>query len=311
MYLEIYTTSITNSVYLFGEGDDNERTVNRIKNTFSSALCRFFRDYCKLSASVLGTHSFRKYAATWARNNGCSADDVNGRGRWKRTRRVVDRYLDVEQQFVDAKVQASLCVGGPVKYKLLDDCGITTDWLLENVVPGIREYYGEANTISIVLALPLLYACLNADLTDKVPNTLSTQILEAYQRVRVLDEGVNPVKKVQLHIRRNQDQLCIDEVEVVEGADGTIIGNEQQQQNTNMILLQMQRIQQQLATQYDHLQQSVNNFRSDMSAKHSLLQKNINRLFIQPPRQATPQQRREREANDNTVEAAELFHETE
>lgn len=42
LYLEIYCTSHTNSVYLFGEGDECERTVNRIKNSFSNSIRRFF-----------------------------------------------------------------------------------------------------------------------------------------------------------------------------------------------------------------------------------------------------------------------------
>lgn len=311
VYLEIYTTSNPNSVYLFGEGEENAQTVNRIKNTFSSAIRKFFHDFCRGSASVLGTHSFRKYAATWARNNGCSDDDVNGRGRWKQTRRVVNRYLDVENQFVDAKVQAALCVGGPIKYKLLDGSGVTTDWCNEHVVPGIREYYGNDNTISDVLALPLLYACLNDDLMDCIPLTLSSRIQEAYGRIRVLDEGVNPVKKVRLRIRRLQDQLCIDEI-ADDDDDTNAAGNEREQNdNTNIILLQMQQIQSQLAAQFDQLQQSFNNLRSDFSAKVSNLNRNMNRIIIQPPRQATPQQRQERDDNNNIEEAAAFHNETE
>ena len=31
--------------------------------------------------------------------------------------------------FADAKVAASLCVGGPIKYAPVEDSGITEDWL--------------------------------------------------------------------------------------------------------------------------------------------------------------------------------------
>ena len=72
---------------------------------------------------TLGTHSLRKFSATWARSNGCSVDDVDVRGRWKRNgRRVVDRYISLEQEYIDAKVESKLCIGGPIKYCLLADC---------------------------------------------------------------------------------------------------------------------------------------------------------------------------------------------
>ena len=76
-----------------------------------------------------------------------------------------------------------------------------------------------------------------------------------------------------------------------------------------MVHHQLHQIKQQIATQYNQLQQSVNNLRTEISEKHSIIQKNINRIFIQPPRQATQQQRREREGRDNMADAAALFEE--
>jgi hypothetical protein len=309
MYLELYLFFNPNCVYLFGEGEESDRTVNKIKNNFSSCIRKFFLDHINGSASVLGTHSFRKYAATWARNNGCSEEEVNGRGRWKKTRRVVDRYLDVEQEFVDAKVEAALCVGGPIKYKLVDGSGITSAWYDEYVVPGIKQYFGESNTISDVLALPLLYASLEIDLVHTVPLTIASRIRQAYEVIRVLDVDVNPVVKVRLDVHRVQDRLCIDEVnDDYNHAGGLLAHDRQQNLDTNMAQ-QLQQIKQQIATQYNQIQQSVNNLRVEISHKHSIIQKNINRIFIQPPHQATQQQRREREAHDNIEEAAALFDE--
>jgi hypothetical protein len=51
------------------------------------------------------THSIRKFAASWAINNGCNRDEVDNRGRWKRQRRTVDTYIDVYLSFPDAKVR--------------------------------------------------------------------------------------------------------------------------------------------------------------------------------------------------------------
>lgn len=306
LYLEIYVTTNTNSVYLFGEGDESEKTVNKIRNTYSNSIRKFFVNYLAAYANVLGTHSFRKYAATWARNNGSSEDDVNNRGRWKRTRRVVNRYLDVEQEYVDAKVQASLCVGGAVRYKLVDGSGVTSAWCDEYVVPGIKRHFGVSNTISDVLALPLLYLCLNDDLVHTVPDTIASRVRDAYATIRVLDVDVNPVKKVKLIVDRLEDRLVITE----EGNDVDADGNhrQQQQQNTNSVLSSLQQFKQQVATQFDIMQQSFTNLRSDITVKHSIIQKNINRIFIQPPRQGTRQQQQEREQNDNLAQAVVLFN---
>jgi hypothetical protein len=237
---------------------------------------------------------------------------VNGRGRWKKTRRVVDRYLDVEQEFVDAKVQAALCVGGPIKYKLVEGSGVCSAWYDQYVVPGIKEYFGVDNTISDVLALPLLYASMEIDLVHTVPLTIVSRIRQAYEEIRVLAVDVNPVEKVRLDVHRVQDRLMIDEMIIIDGdhdvAGGLLAYDRQQNNDTNM-MQQLQQIKEQIATQYNHIQQSVTNLRIEISEKHSIIQRNINRIFIQPPRQATTQQRREREAHDNVAEAAALFNE--
>jgi len=53
----------------------------------------------------VGTHSVRKFAASWCINNGCNRDECDNRGRWKRQRRTVDTYIDVYLPFPDAKVR--------------------------------------------------------------------------------------------------------------------------------------------------------------------------------------------------------------
>jgi hypothetical protein len=75
---------------------------------------------------------------------------------------VVNLYINVKQLPTDGKVASVLCVGQPVKYKLKTNTGITRDWLLTYVVPGISQQYedDDANRITDVLTLPLLYACL-------------------------------------------------------------------------------------------------------------------------------------------------------
>jgi hypothetical protein len=69
---------------------------------------------------------------------------------------MVDGYISVDQPHTDAKVEAVLCVGGPMKYMLVDDGGITWAWIKEHVITGIAQKFGPLNTFVEVLALPLL-----------------------------------------------------------------------------------------------------------------------------------------------------------
>ena len=87
----------------------------------------------------LGSHSTRKFAATFARRNGCGKDDVDARGRWKGQKRMVDTYIDGCLPYPDAKVASSLCVGGAVKYALRRSSRVLEDWLLENVFCNITQ----------------------------------------------------------------------------------------------------------------------------------------------------------------------------
>jgi hypothetical protein len=51
------------------------------------------------------------------------------------------RYVNMDQAHRDDKVEAVLCVGGPIIYELVDNTGVTAPWLKEHVVPGIMDFY--------------------------------------------------------------------------------------------------------------------------------------------------------------------------
>ncbi len=63
--------------------------------------------------SMLGSHSIRKYAATFAQRCGVTKDEKDIRGRWKGAGRVSNVYDDVELPYLDPKVAEKLCGGGP------------------------------------------------------------------------------------------------------------------------------------------------------------------------------------------------------
>ena len=159
----------------------------------------------------LGSHSLRKYAAQCARENGCTMDDIEIRGRWKggRGKRMVGRYIDPNQAFIDTKTAAALCVGGAVKYKLKAEAGLTKEWIRANVVKGISDSYSDENKIAGVLGPVLLWACFEPTVRNRVPENVRNRIEEAYASIRTLEEDVNPVQKLSLNVYRTiADQVC-------------------------------------------------------------------------------------------------------
>ena len=59
-----------------------------------------------------------------------------------------------------------------------------------------------------------------------------------------------------------------------------------------------------MGAQYSQLQQTTNNLRLELLEKYKMINKSINRIFIQPPRQGTQQQRNDREERNNFNDAA-------
>ena len=213
----------------------NRSNVGRLKERYKHRLTSSVfshPDFISISRgrSKLGSHSIRKYPATYARSNGCSIDEIDIRGRWKRnTKRTVDRYVDCEQQWIDGKVAGALCVGGAVKYDLVVDCGVSLPWLLENVVPGIAGFYNDDNnSIAEVLALPVLWGCLDAEYSLRVDENLVEKVRRAYEIIRILPEVKNPVVKRLLVVFPSSGQLCIEEMH---GAGNIRNRGQQQQQN--------------------------------------------------------------------------------
>jgi hypothetical protein len=111
-----------------------------IKAKASSLLLSIFEDneFNVVDNGNKGTHSMRKFATNKARGNGCSKDDTDCRARWKSKRRQQDAYADTTIPYVDAKVAAALCKGGPCAYILIDGSGLSDDWILDHVVPHVR-----------------------------------------------------------------------------------------------------------------------------------------------------------------------------
>ena len=165
----------------------------------------------RVSPGNIGTHSTRKYAATFARRNGCSRDDTDSRGRWKKRQRQVDTYIEPTLPFPDAKVAAVLCRGGACKYVMKGETQIWDNWILAYAVPSIATRFPDS--VALVLGQALLWATFE-DFGSYLPAGLLSRIKTAYNDIpdRTLGENENPVKKVLLVISGHEGEVYIDEL---------------------------------------------------------------------------------------------------
>ena len=215
IYLEIFLRMHPASKYLFTE-DDHKLAPKRLKNTYTSALrVHVWRkpEFIELAPEAspldknghptdVASHSGRKCPAEYATNCGASSNEVEIRGRWKGQKggRVVFRYINVQQLYEDARVASLLCRGGPVRYTFKEGVEITDDWLFEHVVPNIRRRYPNDARLCRVLALALLYICLQHNEDIYVPPPLRSTVRDAYAALGIDEE--EPIQKVPLHVYR-------------------------------------------------------------------------------------------------------------
>ena len=267
--------------YLFGRSNNPKTAARRIY----SILRQVFEsdDFNSTAIGNLGTHSFRKYATTYARRNGCSKDDADHRGCWAK-KRIVDRYIDRNLPYPDAKVASVLAVGGPIKYVLVHDSGVTDQWLCANVVPHIIGCAKVHDGVALVLALPILWAAQEADMEGWMPPRLRTRIRAAYEIIRTLPEGTNPVKKLGLVVSGHESEVNIDEFDFADGnnAQGLGAGGGN---NPTLVAEQMralyaqnQSLRRELMEMKTEMRQRDNQVKADINR----VNRNIQRIAIQP-----------------------------
>lgn len=162
----------------------------------------------------IGSHSIRKYSTTKARQSGCGKDDVEDRARWRRQNRVSNRYTDIELPYPDAKVAASLAIGGPVKYSVREGAPVTRDWLFEHVIPNLVRVKGNALSPDVlwVLGLPVLWACFEVSMVGYIPDNVRQRVRESYGQLEGGDIAINPVIRIDLAITGQEGELNITEI---------------------------------------------------------------------------------------------------
>ena len=183
--------------------------------------CKEFVELLEQLGGSLGSHSIRKFAATFASRLGIGLPEIDYRGRWKskdeREHKVAAMYVNKDHAFVDATVAAVLCHNQPIAYRPHKDAvGVTPEWLQENVIPFLTQFYSHGCTPAdnpvMVLAYPLLWAAMSPEMEGKMDPEHRQKIRDAYSKIDSLPAGVNPVVRVGLRVGRVKDLVVINEV---------------------------------------------------------------------------------------------------
>ena len=172
-----------------------------------------------MAADVLGnigTHSLRKFAVTSARMSGFSKDEVDVRGRWKSSLRIQDTYADTTIPYIDGKVAAALCKGGPVAYVVKEGSGVTDDWIRTHVVPRTAEAYPKQ--VANVLGRAALWKVFESSVSDdrarhSIPAAMYERVMQAVSDLddrSNLADGENPIARLPLGVTGVDAQLVVD-----------------------------------------------------------------------------------------------------
>ena len=193
---------------VFGlEGDNPRHAKDRVRAILGSLIDK--EEFVSVKNEPLGTHSIRKCARTFSRRAGNTKDDNDCRGRWKRQKTQGDVYEDTILPYPDAKVAATLAIGGAVQYCLREGSRIDGNWIRTHVIPNTSLMFEE--DVTRVLGPALLWACFDREASEYVPLGIKTHAVEAYNEIEGRLEG-NPVMKRRIIISGNEDQLAINEL---------------------------------------------------------------------------------------------------
>ena len=242
--------------------------------------------------SMLGSHSIRKYAATFARRCGVTKDEKDIRGRWKGAGRVSDVYDDVELPYPDAKVAEKLCGGGPCFY--VSDPGLDATmmntFVLSRVVPNIRKRLPES--ACLVLGKALLWLICSPVADEYIPSDFKRDVLSDWEHVRGadFDAELNPIKKMAVAVSGDHGAVYIDMVGTVEV--DRIAGQVEGGPGTNNVTMRNQLLGMQsglLALRQDNLEikTSINVIKLNLERCFGILNGNIRRIALQPARRRT------------------------
>lgn len=174
---------------------------------------------------LLGTHSIRKGATTYAYRCRMSRDYVESRGRWKNSTRQVNTYVDPLAQVQDAQVAEALTgVTGPCKYSFRKDIDVPSTEVLWNIARATRRRFGEE--LATTLALPLIWHCFeyaeNRNDLPYIDRRLRSRIISLVKGALGTQEDgnlENPVIRIGYNACSYDGQLELVERHILEGGE--------------------------------------------------------------------------------------------
>jgi hypothetical protein len=293
MWLEVYMENNPTALltpYLFAFSDDTsvpdggEKAKAMVQQVFNSAIFNRPEFY---ETGNLGSHSVRKYASTHSRKCGASKDEKDLRGRWKTSGRVSDVYDDIELPYPDAKVAGLLCIGGPCKYVVREDSGVTDQFILDYVTKKARTRAGDQ--VALVLGKALLWYIFDAKGDEDVPTVVKQRVRNAYGHIQVLPDGTNPVKKALIVVTGHEGEVYMDEIPNDDG-DNT--------NNNNIVAVgggfvdrpireQLLAVHSQLMSlrhSDEEMRDALQQDRIDRTRQYQNLNSNLRRIALQPAR---------------------------
>ncbi|KAI2511670.1 hypothetical protein MHU86_2736 [Fragilaria crotonensis] len=243
--------------------------------------------------SMLGIHSIRKYAATFAQRCGVTKDEKDIRGQWKGSGRVSDVYDDVELPYPDAKVAEKLCGGGPCFYvsdPALDATMMNT-FVLSHVVPNIRKRLPDS--ACLVLGKALLWLICSPVADEYIPNDFKRDVLLEWEHVcgADYDAELNPIKKMAVTVSGDHGEVFIDMVGTIE-VDGVAGQEHGGVPGTNNVAIRNRLLGMQsglLSLRQDNLElkTAINIIKMNLERCFGILNGNMRRIALQPARRRT------------------------
>lgn len=308
LWLEVFFSTAPGAshhpfVFGFTESiNDHEKLARRTRDKVYDTIRPILQELGVDDDALLGTHSNRKFASTWVRSNGISKDDKDHRGRWKR-KRISDAYDDVELDYVDAKVAAVLCPSGVCNY-VVKDSACSDDWIISNVTPKIAENLG--NVLAVLFGKAILWLCFS-EYKEHMPIEMRQRITAAYDIVRTLPQGENPIGKRLVHVSGEEGTVYMEDIEeepedVPAAAQGQPAGpNRRNNSNgsNRQLLLTILANQHSLQRAVTENSNGLADVRGTLRAQNSTMNKLIRKIDANPTRLLL------RAANNNTANNAE------
>ena len=243
-----------------------------------------------LSDLLLGSHSIRKFAATFARKCGITKDEKEIRGRWKGAGRVSDVHDDVELPYPDAKVAEKLCGGGACFYVPHPsvDMAMMNTFVLSHVVPNVRKMLPES--ACLVLGRALMWLICSPVVDEYVPAELKEQVMSDWADVCGTEFDTenevhrNPIQQLAVTVSGDHGAVFIDVISEELQAEGGGGGGHGTNASVRNHLVGIQSCLLSLRQENLELKTIMQTMKVNLERNFGIVNGNVRRIAIRPAR---------------------------